>query len=109
MNNGYIYLRTHLSYDIYNVFKLGRTKNIPDRDSTYITGELIKGYFELVIEIFDNQKYDDVYVEKLLQTNFKDYNIQKTGGTEFYQQNIINEIHVLLLKTNINFKTIWFI
>ena len=104
MNNGYIYLRTHLSYDIYNVFKLGRTKNIPDRDSTYITGELIKGYFELVIEIFDNQKYDDVYVEKLLQTNFKDYNIQKTGGTEFYQQNIINEIHVLLLKTNINFK-----
>ena len=92
MNNGYIYLRSHVNYDLYNVFKLGRTKNITNRDSTYITGELIKGFFILVIEILSNQKYDDIYVEKILKNNFKHYHIQKNGGKEFYSKNIINEI-----------------
>ena len=34
-NNGYIYVRQHFYYDIDKVCKLGRAKNIPDRDNGY--------------------------------------------------------------------------
>jgi hypothetical protein len=64
-NNGYIYIRYHHYYN--NICKLGKTKNIYDRDTTYATSEYIRGYFILVIEILNNQIYDDTFVEKLLQ------------------------------------------
>ena len=50
---GYIYIRCHNNYDIYNACKLGETLNIVDRDSQYITGEIERGYFELVVEIYN--------------------------------------------------------
>lgn len=38
MEFGYIYLREHESYDIYNCYKLGKAVNIPERENTYIIG-----------------------------------------------------------------------
>ena len=105
-NNGYIYVRNHEHYNKYNVCKLGKTKNIPDRDNTYTTGEYIRGCFVLVIEILDKQIYDESYVEKLLQKYFKNYHIKKDGGCEFYQNKIIDEIEPFLSKTNIKFKVL---
>ena len=63
-NNGYIYIRRHKYFDIDNTCKLGKTKNIPDRDSVYKTNELKKGYFEYIIEISSGQLFDDTFVEK---------------------------------------------
>ena len=105
-NNGYIYVRNHEDYNKYNVCKLGKTKNIPDRDNTYATGEYIRGCFVLVIEILDKQIYDESYVEKLLQKYFKIYHIKKNGGCEFYQNKIIDDIEPFLSKTNIKFKVL---
>jgi hypothetical protein len=65
MNNGYNYIRTHKYYNYDNICKLGKTKNISNRDYCYATGEYKRGKFILVIEILDNQLYDDTYVEKL--------------------------------------------
>ena len=104
MNNGYIYLRNHNSY--INVYKLGRTKILYYRDFNYATGEYIRGKFIFVIKILDNQKYDDIYVENLLQKYFKHYHLQKDGGCEFYNKQIINEIIPLLESTNIKFKVL---
>ena len=73
MNNGYIYIRNHIYYEYDTVCKLGRSKNIPDRDNNYATTEYRRGQFKLVIEILNNQKYNDMYVEKLLQIHFKKY------------------------------------
>jgi superfamily II DNA or RNA helicase len=102
-SNGFIYIRHHLYYENDKICKLGKTKNIPDRDNNYATGEYIRGYFVLVIEILDKQIYDDTYVEKLLQKYFKIYHIKKDGGCEFYQNKIIDEIIPFLEKTPIKF------
>ena len=100
-NNGYIYIRSHQYYELDNVCKLGKTKNISNRDSTYATGEYKRGYFKLVIEILSN---DDTFVEKLLQKYFKNYHLKIDGGSEFYSTHIINEIIPFLSTTTIKFK-----
>jgi hypothetical protein len=53
--HGYIYIRTHPSYDIENSCKVGKTKNIPERENTYATGEIRRGKFSTVFEVsFEN-------------------------------------------------------
>lgn len=37
VNKGYIYIRTNELYNIHNVYKLGKTENIPERDNQYKT------------------------------------------------------------------------
>ena len=103
-NNGYIYIRYHHYYNNDNICKLGKTKNIYDRDTTDATSEYIRGYFILVIEILNNQIYDDTFVEKLLQKYFKCYHSKKNGGNEFYNIKIINEIEHFLSKTIIKYR-----
>ena len=48
---GYIYIREHEAYSKYDACKLGKTENIPERDNTYITGEIFRGIFTLVFEV----------------------------------------------------------
>jgi superfamily II DNA or RNA helicase len=105
-NNGFIYIRSHIYYENDKICKLGKTKNIPDRDNNYATGEYIRGYFVLVIEILNEQIYDDTYIEKLLQKYLKGYHIKKDGGSEFYQNKIIDKIVPFLKKTLIKFKVL---
>jgi predicted helicase len=100
MNNGYIYIRNHLSYDKYNVCKLGKTINIVERNSTYKTGEVESGYFELIIKLNKN-KLD--IIEKILQINFKNYHYYLNGGTEFYKKEIIPLIIPYLQTLNLEF------
>ena len=49
--NGYIYFRRHPSYDADDACKMGKTNNIPERDTQYATGEIQRGYFEAVFEV----------------------------------------------------------
>ena len=46
--------------------KHGKTKNIPSRDDSYATSECQRGYFVIVIQVLDNQIYNDSIVEKIL-------------------------------------------
>ena len=98
---GYIYIRSHPSYDIYNAIKLGKTINIPDRDTQYSTGEIMKGKFTDVFEV--SIKNLDI-LDILLKHTFKEYNIKYTGGTEFYNKKIINMIEPYLKTLNIMYK-----
>ena len=50
-SNGYIYIRNHPSYYDENVCKIGKTKNIINRDSSYATGEITRGYFEDIYKV----------------------------------------------------------
>ena len=38
-NNGYVYIGLYIYYIKDGICKLGKTKNIPDRDNNYATGE----------------------------------------------------------------------
>lgn len=85
---GYIYIREHTSYDYYDLCKLGKTINIPDRDSQYATGEIKRGQFSYVYEV--NHKQLSI-IERLLQYELKEYNVIHDGGTEFYNKIIIGQ------------------
>lgn len=98
---GYIYIRNHFSYNIDNVYKLGKTINIPERDTLYATGEVKRGYFETVFEVPFKQLN---IIERLLQYELKEYNIKYDAGTEFYDTIIINFIEPFFMKMNIQYK-----
>jgi hypothetical protein len=74
---------------MFNLCKLGKSINIPDRDSTYITSEIERGYFYPIISV--NINFLD-QIEKELQNEFINYHIYKGGGTEFYSIEIILKI-----------------
>ena len=102
MNSGYIYIRTNTSYDRYNVCKLGKTINLKERNSTYKTGEVECGLFELVIYI-QKQKLD--IIERLLQNHFTllGYHYHLNGGIEFFKKDIISLIIPYLKTLNLEF------
>ena len=91
MSYGYIYIRSNEYWDFYDVYKLGKTLNIPDREQTYITSEIRRGKYIMVIEI-DESFLDEI--EKQLQIYFNELNlnIKFNAGTEFYKKEIINLI-----------------
>jgi hypothetical protein len=39
--HGYIYVRNHSSCDLNNACKLGKTSNIPNKDSQYAIGRIL--------------------------------------------------------------------
>jgi hypothetical protein len=70
---GYIYVRNHPSYDVDDACKMGKTNNIPERDTQYATGEIKRGYFEGVFEVpIENMGI----VERLLQNEFCELNVK---------------------------------
>ena len=98
---GYIYIRTHPSYDIENACKVGKTKNIPERENTYATGEIRRGKFSSVFEVpFENM--DEI--ERSIQEKFRELNIYYDAGTEFYNKSIITLIQPYLIHLGIEYR-----
>ena len=101
MNVGYIYIRSNIHWNVFNAVKLGKTINILDRETTYMTSEIKKGYYILVIEI-DLDILD--YIELELQSYLIEHHIYFNGGIEFYNKEIINLIVPYLQDNDINYK-----
>lgn len=91
MDTGYIYIRTNEYWDIYNAVKLGKTISVLNREQTYITSEIKRGKYIMIIEIDLNILNN---IEKQLQIHFNtlNLNIKIDAGTEFYKKDIINLI-----------------
>ena len=83
LQSGYIYIRCHPSYDEYDVCKIGKASNIPERDSQYATGEFIRGQFEAVFEV-SFEKMGEIEIG--IQNKFQELNIREDGGIEFYKR-----------------------
>ena len=97
---GYIYVRIHEAYDKHDVCKLGKTQNITNRETTYITSEFVKGDFSYVFEVMLAKMS---YAEKKLGEDFKrlGFHHQRCGGTEFYKKAITPLIVETLKKHDI--------
>jgi superfamily II DNA or RNA helicase len=100
---GYIYVRNHTSYDIYEVCKMGKANNIPERDTQYATGEIKRGYFEAVFEVPIKQMG---IIERLLQNKFCELHVKYDAGTEFYNKKIITLIEPYLITLRIKYKNL---
>ena len=98
---GYIYIRNHPSYNEYDACKMGKTTNIPERDIQYATGEIKRGYFELVIQV-PILKLN--IIERLLQNEFCYLNVKHDAGIEFYNKKIITLIEPYLTNIKLQFK-----
>jgi len=98
---GYIYIRNHLSYNLDDACKMGKTNNIPERDMQYATGEVKRGYFE---EVFEVPIKKMGIVERLLQIEFSELNVKYDAGTEFYNKKIITLIEPYLITLGIKYK-----
>ena len=102
-DNGYIYIRTNEYWDLYDAFKLGKTISIPDREQTYITSEIKRGTYVMIIEldliILDN-------IETQLQEHFNKLNLHIifNAGIEFYKKEIINFIIPYFVTNNVKYK-----
>ena len=84
-NSGFIYIRNHESYEKYDAYKLGKTQNIPERVSTYVTSEMKSG---TMIRAFEVPYKEMNNIELFLQEEFRDLNIRYNGATEFYNTKI---------------------
>jgi plasmid maintenance system antidote protein VapI len=98
---GTIYIRDNEWWKSENVYKLGIAEYAKDRESTYITGELIRGEFVMLIHIeLSKMKI----VDNLLKYEFQNLNINKGGGTEFYDRSIKDLIIPFLDKIRIKYE-----
>ena len=94
---GYIYIRWHRSYK--DLVKLGKTLCPVERNQVYITGEPNRGYYLLILKVVDED-----FCEKLLEDKLKEFHYTGTGGTEFYDREIINNIIPILNEFTISFE-----
>ena len=101
--SGYIYVRKHQSYDIFDACKMGKTINIPERDTQYATGEVMRGYFEAVFEVPIKTMGT---VERLLQNVFCELNVKYDAGTEFYNKKIVTLIEPCLIALGIKYRSL---
>lgn len=99
--NGYIYVRNHPSYDVYDACKMGKTINIPERDTQYATGEIKRGYFG---EVFEVPIEKMGFIECSLQKKFPELNVKYDAGTEFYNKKIITLIEPYLITLGIKYR-----
>jgi len=113
MMKGYIYIRSNEWCELKNIYKVGITKSIKDRNNSYITGEIIRGKFIKIFELDfndnDNKNDNDKqlkYIDNIIKIKFKKLNVYFDAGTEFYDITIIDKIDDFLLKNNIKFKLV---
>ena len=102
IDKGYIYIRDNEWYKEDNIYKVGITTSIKDRNNTYITGELYRGFYVKIYEFNINQQKLNI-IDRLLKREFKYLNIYFDGGTEFYDRCIINLIEEFFIKYKFDF------
>ena len=89
---GYIYIRKSPKWDDFQCYKVGKTENIINRETTYITGEIERGN---IIKAFKFINITSEYlsiIDNTLKYELEDYNFYKNSGTEFYKNDCIGKI-----------------
>ena len=81
---GYIYIRNHPSYHDLNACKLGKTTNIPDRDTQYATGEIKRGCHLSFQKIFITYIHEIPLVFHLCSTFYLYFFATTLFATEFF-------------------------
>jgi hypothetical protein len=102
---GYYYVRINEYWDRYNACKAGITSWLLNRENPYITSEIRRGKFELVIRLDSSilTKIEDQFHEYFTNMGF---HIYFDGGTEFYTKDILEYIVPYLINNKIEHKVL---
>ena len=94
----FIYIRETKDWKSDNIVKLGKTQNIINRESTYITGEYYRGYYLNVYKLnSDSQSLLNI-IDKFLINELKEYHKYNGGGKEFYSKEILTKVDNILIE-----------
>ena len=96
----YIYIRINELCISKRIVKLGKTMNPNDRDFQYTTYEPDKGEFIKIYSV------DDVNTEEKLKIYFERYNYKGSGGTEYFNECIIDKIEDVMDILNIQYELV---
>jgi len=96
----YIYIRINEWCISKKIVKLGKTVNPNDRDFQYTTYEPDKGEFIKIYSV------DDVNAEDKLKLYFERYNYKGSGGTEYFNECIIDKIEDVMDKLDIKYELV---
>lgn len=100
---GYIYIRKNPYWDNDSCYKIGKTEDILNRESTYITSEIRRGQ---LIKLFKFINITEEYLNKIdsiLKIELKEYNYYIDAGTEFFKYECIDKIINIFKEYNINY------
>ena len=92
---GYVYVRQTIFRELFNVVKIGITKNLSDREITYITGEYIRGKYISAYEVLLEELH---YVDEFLKIHLIEYNIidESEGGIEYYHETVLEILDTVI-------------
>lgn len=103
MEKGYIYIRSNKYWSSDGVYKFGKTKNIIDRETSYITTETKRGFYVSVIEV-DLNILDKLELRLMKYFYSLGLYFYDGGGVEFFKKDIIKYIYPYLDKHKIKYR-----
>lgn len=88
---GYVYIRQTIFRETHNVVKIGITKNLADRETTYLTGEYIRGKYIKAYEVHLAELHNIDDCLKILLDGYNQRDASE-GGIEFYRSEVLDII-----------------
>jgi superfamily II DNA or RNA helicase len=105
MEHGYIYIRTHYTWDEFDAYKFGKTTNLIEREPVYTTGEIIGGFYvkAFIVNLSILDRLEIKMMEKFKKLG---YHVYHGGGHEFFKKKIIDIIEPYLIEKQIPYSVL---
>ena len=91
---GFFYIRDNELCRLKNIYKIGKTISVKNRNDSFITNEHERGEFVYVLEVINSRislTRIDYYLTHYLQSE----NNYINGGREYYNRNLIKLIEMI--------------
>jgi hypothetical protein len=98
-----VYVRKNQWFSFFDIVKMGISELVKHRGSTYITSEIYRGEFILIVEILSGNIN---LIDKMLKNYFDQENFYRGSGTEFFNKSIVSLIIPFLEKLNIQYRVL---
>ena len=109
---GCLYIRDNELCRLKNIYKIGKTISVKNRNDSYITYEHERGELEYVVEIYEDKRRPSLTLTKIdyyLTNYLQSENNYRGGGREYYNRDLsklIEMIEFILQKINIEYKVL---
>jgi hypothetical protein len=98
LSYGFVYIRDNEAYRRDNVYKIGITKSLIERNKYYKTGEYNQSAYIYICKVKLNILSK---VDKELKILLKSYNVSNGGGDEFYRRDVLDIMDNKIQELNI--------